>query len=287
MTRGLQTVQGGDFHTINITRPDWELLLDYQIVGAQGLVPGQRSRWDIGRYFTRPAHDLWTAAVSEYERVAPQIDAIRQNPDLHDDGKARRALEIIQPVIDALEAKEAKMNAEIADLVQMAPKALQPVQPLADKDVMGEMRDQEIRTFLHRAGSGERSKLLGEMVKGSHPELTAAVLRAPSYLVTGFSELETQRLEKAGIAAAHADDIEALDALRLAFDDARTAALRAVKGLAEILGTLQLRQGSPLSRKIEPAFKKNFDLETFHEWLKSIPRPPKRAERLETVKAAS
>lgn len=275
MPRELKTLHGGDRYTVLLTKPDWDLLLEYKVKGI--LVRGERANWDIGRYFARSAYQLWTAAESAYRETAPKIHAIRNDIDLNHQGKNRRALELLEPVIQNLEHLEGEMNQDIVSLVEQAPKSLSPVQPLADKDLMGFMRDQEIRTFLSNANDKTRRSLHAEMLKGERPSLTAAVLRAESYVITGFSEKEVQRLEKAGIAAAHGEDIEALDQLRLAYDDARTAALRVVRGLAEIIGPLE--QGAPLARRFEPSFQKNPNLDALDEWLRSIPRPPKPAEK--------
>lgn len=275
MTRNLKTITSGN-HKVMLTEPHWAAMLEYSIPGVYGLVPKEKATWQIGRYFVRPAYDMWAYAVDAFLETAPKIEAIRANPDLNPQGKNRRAVELITPVLERLQQYETDMNTQIATLVEMAPQVLRPVKPLADGDVMGFMQDQEIRNFL-RGGGGKGSKqLLTEMIKGEHPELTSAALRAPSYALTGYSKQEVDRLANAGIAAAHGEDVEVLDDLRLAFDDSRTAALRVVNALAEIIGPLE--KGTPLARRLDPAFKPNENLPIFKQWLESIPRPPKRPE---------
>ena len=275
MTRNLKTITVGK-HRALLNQPQWAEMLDYTIPGVFGLVPKERATWQVGRYFVRPAYEMWTYAADAFAATVPQVEAVHSNPDLNLQGKSRRAQDLIAPVFERLRELEAAMNEQITAMVETAPRVL--VKPLAESDVVGFMQDQEIRTFLNASDRKARKGLFAEMVNGEHPALTSAALRAPSYVLAGFTEEEVKRLTNAGIAASHGDDVEFLDELRLAFDDARTAGLRVVTGLTEIIGPLE--QWGELGRRINASFQPNEELDSFKQWLESIPRPPKRSERM-------
>ncbi|GEM_PF-3569690 len=282
--RKLETITEGQ-RQIQVTALDWQPLRELE-AAVSVVVNGKTepTKWAAGRN-AEPAFVLTTDAVSAFRAAVPKLEAVARDTYLNDAGRRAKALEVIKPTLEGLAIQKQATDKAAEKLTTDAKAYLSPVSPLAAGDVAGHAADSEIRTFLRSATEATRHQLHGEMLKGEHSSLIAAILRAPSYLLTGFDAGEVSRLEGAGIAATHGETIEALDVMATAFDDARVTALRAIRGLAAIVpGAVE--QNDETDRRIREAFAPSAEVAALKDWLATIPRAPKRYEPLTETKSA-
>ncbi|GHE19995.1 hypothetical protein [Halomonas urumqiensis] len=261
--RQLETVTAG-VHSVHYTAWDWAELAAFPV---RGMRDGMNT-WYPGRSLTS-ARDLQLDAIRWFREYSAQLDTIRQNSDLTSAAKERQAREILDTVMSSSRAAITQMTGDIQSIYDTATTGLRPFTPLADNDVAGHLRDQELRAFLRETGG--KNELVGQMVNGEHPEMVAAVLRSTSHLLTGLDVNQVNRIERAGIGAEHSEAVEMLKLMVSAHHDARITGRRVALQLATIG---DLTKSAELGREIDRVFATIEVADQLNDWLAPIPTTP-------------
>lgn len=267
-TRQLEQVQHEQYAPLRYTAWDWAALTSY---GTEAKIYGlakEPSRWSIG-LLMKSSRDAQLDAVKLFKDGALIMHKIVSDNDLSKAGKERRALDTLAAAAAQMGESVKKMDDDLADIFDKLKAGMLPVEPLAPGDMIGELRDQEVRRYLLDTEAQDRLNLLAEMAKGKHPALVAAVLRSPSPLLSGLKPEQVIRLEGAGIAAVYANDLRAVKEMIDAREDARVTCSRSANQLAAIGG---LRAQEPaVTRLLQGAFMPSPVVAEFREWLSQIP----------------
>lgn len=247
---------------------DWAPLFEYVIRGLRGLRPGEVASWPVGKLL-RPAQDAQLFAIDLFRQEAPGLIAITRNPDLVARAKDRQARERLDLALDNFQTRLNEITEKLTEIATNARAWMVAVTPLSGGDVVGEMRDAEIRRWLQAHNAKDRFDIMSDMIKGEHPALVNAVLRGPDPIISGLKPEQVKRLDAAGIAANHADDIRALAVMVDAMEDARITMSRSARALA-VAGNLAVKH-SDLGQRINTMFMPAPVVGEFRAWLSSIP----------------
>lgn len=131
--------------------------------------------------------------AQQAEAEADLLDVIRNDPDLNEQAKNRRAGEAKNPdTLKAFTRGAAAVSDQASNILDYLMNKLAPVKPLASDDVQGFMRDNEMRLAFARLDRRSQEKMLLSMHGGKHQELSDALLRAHAVC----SGLDTEQLKR-------------------------------------------------------------------------------------------
>ncbi|MQA55628.1 hypothetical protein [Pseudomonas piscis] len=190
---------------------------------------GAKATWQAGSLF-RPLRELQTLALECFKDVGNDIVKIRANTDYNPSAIERLCKEKIDQVTDALVPAIKSVAQNMLTLSETVKRGFAPVSPRNDTDVVGFLADQELRTMVRGLPSEDRRSLVAAARQGAYPEIVEAILRA-NPMLSGLSSESAGSLERAGIAASRADDLEALRQMLKLYDDVMTTAAQACIGL--------------------------------------------------------
>ncbi|WP_148863274.1 hypothetical protein [Marinobacter fonticola] len=239
-------------HRLNYTEYDWPSITGAQLETPQGI-------WRAGGNLNA-ARRLQEAALLAFNNSGEAIGNVKSDSDLTPEAKSRRVLASAEQYFNSVAPVVSELSNGMASLAEAAPRMLSAVKPLKETDVVGELRDQELRSFLRTLGPGERQKLVLAMGKGEHSELTAAVLRGPS-IVSGLTDDTVKSLNRAGIATSYRDSVTALHTLLMVRDDVIRTAIAG----ADLLG--QIHNSAKSTAVRAKAWKADEGADTLREWL--------------------
>ncbi|MCU6369356.1 hypothetical protein [Enterobacter quasiroggenkampii] len=144
------------------------------------------------------------------EDEADKIEAIHYDPDMRDEAKIRRKLEAANPErLKAFSTGAANISKRCEIILDYLQKELQPVKPLAEDDLMGFMRDNELRQVIRGMGGKEKTALVISLHKQKMPEVCDAILRA-NPLCSGLTTDQYERLAFTRTAAEATDVISSV-----------------------------------------------------------------------------
>lgn len=164
-----------------------------ELAGYVGKVVAPDSRMEA--LFRGMAGELTNLRVTaqQAEAEADLLDVIRNDPDLNEQAKNRRAGEAKNPdTLKAFTRGAAAVSDQASNILDYLMNKLTPVKPLASDDVQGFMRDNEMRLAFARLDRRSQEKMLLSMHGGKHSELSDALLRAHAVC----SGLETEQLKR-------------------------------------------------------------------------------------------
>jgi hypothetical protein len=156
--------------------------------------------------------DLHTTAML-VENEADKIEAIHHDPDMRDEAKVRRKMEAANPErLKDFSAGAARISGHCEVIRAYLQKELQAVKPLAGDDLMGFMRDSELRQVLREMESKEKTALIIDLHHMKQPELCNAILRA-NPLCSGLTTDQYDRLAFSRTAAEATDIIASVSSM--------------------------------------------------------------------------
>lgn len=175
--------------------------------------------------------DKVEAAHATVTAVQAQVAAIHADPDLSDEGKAKRtgklyrdALALLGPLATDLDKQEGIVRGEL----------LEPVPFVADYapgDAVSPQYDLALVSMFRSAQGTERDRLLNAALTGHEPRLADALLRAPAIL-SGLSTITLQNLRDIARSRLHPEKVERRNKLENASHAARTMLERSLRKLA-------------------------------------------------------
>ncbi len=181
-----------------------------ELTGYAGKVVAPDSRMEA--LFRGMAGELTNLRVTaqQAEAEADLLDVIRNDPDLHEQAKNRRAGEARNPdTLKAFTRGVAAVSEQATNILDYLMNKLAPVKPLASDDLQGFMRDSEIRQAFSRLNRRDRESMLLSMHSGKHEEVTDALLRTHSVC----SGLETEQLRRLAFSRITADNSQVISAV--------------------------------------------------------------------------
>jgi len=164
-----------------------------ELAGYAGKVVAPNSQMEA--LFRGMASELTNLRVTaqQAEAEADLLDVIRNDPDLNEQAKNRRAGEAKNPdTLKAFTRGAAAVSDQASNILDYLMNKLAPVKPLASDDVQGFMRDNEMRLAFARLDRRNQEKMLLSMHGGKHQELSDALLRAHAVC----SGLDTEQLKR-------------------------------------------------------------------------------------------
>ena len=148
--------------------------------------------------------------AQQAEAEADLLDVIRNDPDLNEQAKNRRAGEARNPdTLKDFTRGVAAVSEQAANILDYLKNKLAPVNPLASDDVQGFMRDSEMRQAFARLDRRSQEKMLLSMHSGKHQELADALLRAHA-VCSGHDTEQLKRLAFSRIASENGQVISAV-----------------------------------------------------------------------------
>lgn len=190
---------------------------------------GTKSPWRAGTLF-RPLRELQTLALESFKDVGDDIVEIRANTDYNTSAIERLSKEKIDQVTNSLMPAIKSVTQNMLTLAETVKRGFAPVSPRNKTDVVGFLADQELRSMIRSLPAEERRSLVGAARQGAHPEIVEAILRA-NPMLSGLSSESAGSLERAGIAASRAEDLETLRQMLKLYDDVMTTTAQACIGL--------------------------------------------------------
>lgn len=215
----------GDSHRLHYTEHD------FAKIGAL-MIDTPTGRWRAGGSMSA-AGRLQDAALLAFSEAGNAIIKVKADTDLTPEAKSRRVIAAADAYVNQVGPIVKELNAGMASLAETAPRMLSAVQPLKEGDMVGELRDQELRAFMRSASQSERQKIVMAMNRGEHEELTAAVMRGPA-IVSGLNSETVDSLNRAGIATSYRASINELHNLLMVRDDVIRTALSGIQSLGHI-----------------------------------------------------
>ncbi|HFK5713580.1 TPA: hypothetical protein ACG0MW_004590 [Enterobacter roggenkampii] len=148
--------------------------------------------------------------AQQAEAEADLLEVIRNDPDLNEQAKNRRAGEARNPdTLKDFTRGVAAVSEQAANILDYLKNKLAPVNPLASDDVQGFMRDSEIRQAFARLDRRSQEKMLLLMHSGKHQELADALLRAHAVC----SGLDTEQLKRLGFSRIASENGQVISAV--------------------------------------------------------------------------
>lgn len=162
------------------------------LMGYAGKVVAPDPRMEA--LFRGMAGELTNLRVTAQQAEADLLDVIRNDPDLNEQAKNRRAGEARNPdTLKAFTRGVAAVSEQAKNILDYLKNKLAPVKPLASEDVQGFMRDSEMRQAFAGLDRLSREKMLLSMHSGKHQELADAILRAHP-ICSGLDTEQQKRL---------------------------------------------------------------------------------------------
>lgn len=164
-----------------------------ELAGYAGKVVAPNTQ--MAALFSGMADELTSLGTTaqQAEAEADLLDVIRNDPDLNEQAKNRRAGEARNPdMLKDFTRGVAAVSEQPANILDYLMNILAPVKPLASDDVQGFMRNSEMRQAFGRLDRRSQEKMLLSMHSGKHQELSDALLRAHAVC----SGLDTEQLKK-------------------------------------------------------------------------------------------
>lgn len=186
---------------IHYTAHDWDAVLSTS-VSVNG------SKWPVGNAM-KHARDLQATALYDFEKAGKALVDIQGNKDLTDAAKQRMSKEALDQFAENVDKHRKALADSMQSIADSAKSHFQPVKALDKGDAVGVAMDAELRAIVRGMESKDRMLLINQAREGQHPELTAALLRAPA-LATGLTQQTLDGLRNAGIASAYGSEIMAL-----------------------------------------------------------------------------
>ena len=178
---------------------------------------GNQATWQVGSLF-RPLRELQTLALESFSDVGNDIIKIRENKDFNPAAIERLSKEKIDQVTEALVPAIKSVAQNMQTLIETVQRGFAPVSPRSSTDIVGFLADQEIRGLVRGMAAEDRRALVTAARQGAYPEIVEAVLRA-NPMLSGLNSEAAGSLERAGIAASRAEDLEALRQMLSLYDD--------------------------------------------------------------------
>jgi hypothetical protein len=247
---------------VHYTAHDWDDITATTITSTG-------TKWPVGGIF-RAARDLQATAVHDFGEAGKAITKIMSDKDLTREAKQRKAKEALDQYADGIEKERAKLAESVKGLGEAMRSHFSPTKPLEKGDAVGVAMDAELRSILRGMEPMERSRLINEAREGKHPELTAAILRAPA-LASGLPPSVVESLRNAGIAASFGQDIQTIRQLIMVGDDVLRTTTKAAETLQKMSGVTHPAFGRLSADPASDA----------REWINSLP-----AHRMSTEQAA-
>lgn len=126
----------------------------------------------------------FSAATDIVETMLASHEKLTSNDELNNKGRQRRLSSVYAEAVKkfdtfagSVSVAGEKARAELADLIGSAVPTLEP------GDAAGAALDREIRDWLRGLTPDERNRALARASEGKSPELCAAILRAPDFLM--------------------------------------------------------------------------------------------------------
>lgn len=112
------------------------------------------------------------------EAEADAVEVIRNDPDLNEAAKNRRARDAAnRDTLTAFTRRTAMISEQAENILNYLKTKLAPVAPLAEGDVVGFMRDSELRNVFRSLDGAAKEKLMVAMYAGNQTDLCDALLR--------------------------------------------------------------------------------------------------------------
>lgn len=194
---------------------------------------GQKVTWQAGALF-RPIRDLQTLALESFNDAGNDIIKIRANKDFNPAAIERMSKEKIDHVTEALVPAIKSVAQNMRTLTETVQRGFAPVSPRSSTDVVGFLADQEMRGLVRGMTTEDRRALVTAARQGAYPEIVEAILRA-NPMLSGLNSEAAGSLERAGIAASRADDLEALRQMLGLYDDVMATASQACTALCGLV----------------------------------------------------
>lgn len=245
---------------VHYTDHDWDKIISTKLE-ASG------SQWPVGQLM-KHARDLQATALYDFNQAGEKILKMMGNKDLTHEAKQRYAKEAMDHFAENVDKHHAELAKAMESMAAAAQTHFQPVRPLEKGDAVGVAMDAELRAVVRSMDAKERMALLNEAKLGNHPELTAALLRAPA-LASGITQATFEGLRNAGIVAAYGSDIGVLRELMLVHDDVVRTASNASQQLQTTSG-------------VNHSFFSRLSRDTASDvrgWISSLPSLPSRHEQ--------
>ena len=158
------------------------------------------------------ANELTNLRVTaqQAEAEADLLEVIRNDPDLNEQAKNRRANEIKNPdTLKAFTRGVAAISAQAVNILSYLQNRLAPVRPLDEADILGFMRDSEMRLAFANMDRQSRERMLLSMHNGKNQELAKAILRAHP-ICSGLETNQLKNLAFSRITAENSDVISSV-----------------------------------------------------------------------------
>ncbi|WP_252090317.1 hypothetical protein [Pseudomonas sp. MWU13-3659] len=232
----MKTIKSG---TVSITYPaiDWEQIGSMQLRVNDG--HGQPGTWDAS-FAVKAARLAEEKVLALAVTAGADLQALKDDKDLNHQAKARRAGEIGNRFHVQSESMVTELDSAAGRVLSESHELLSPVKQLQQGDVVGELKDQEVRAYVRSLTLQDRNELIARAAQGLSPQITQAILRGLPEL-SGVSQSAQDRLELSGIAANHSPEILKLRELATAFSSVLitvSQAGRAVLAASGIHGAL-------------------------------------------------
>ncbi|HDU8103737.1 TPA: hypothetical protein RGL32_005562, partial [Klebsiella pneumoniae] len=134
------------------------------------------------------------------EAEADAVEVIRNDPDLNEAAKNRRARDAAnRDTLTAFTRSTAMISEQAENILNYLKTKLAPVAPLAEGDVVGFMRDSELRNVFRSLDGAAKEKLMVAMYAGNQTDLCDALLRGNA-ICSGVTDSQLERLTFARIA---------------------------------------------------------------------------------------
>ena len=134
------------------------------------------------------------------EAEADAVEVIRNDPDLNEAAKNRRARDAAnRDTLTAFTRSTAMISEQAENILNYLKTKLAPVAPLAEGDVVGFMRDSELRNVFRSLDGAAKEKLMVAMYAGNQADLCDALLRGNA-ICSGVTDSQLERLTFARIA---------------------------------------------------------------------------------------
>ncbi len=215
---------GGTLNKLHYTDHDWATL--------KALVITTTAKWPAGRNIA-PAEEVQNATLLQFTEQGEAIIKVQQNGDLTPEAKSRYTMNAADAYVSVVGKAVARLNEGMASLADAAPRMLSGVAPLERGDLVGEMRDQELRAIMRGTAGNDRKALMMEINKGDQPSLAAAILRGAP-IASGLTTSSLESIRRAGVLASYHEELYQLRDLLLVRDDVIRTAIAGVDALAAI-----------------------------------------------------